>query len=301
MGSDAVMVFHSPAKPPIKENILLKRRSMVFLTGDSRHKWKHEIPKRKTYDVDGKRLKRGIRTSITFRHYPDPTKQIIQPTMKTPIITTPTIITIPKQTIQTQTRADYLFNVAKIAVSYGFVPIPVRGKTPVIPKWQKSRIKPTDPESVARRVKHLVKAKVANNVAILCGKVSNIVVVDIDVAKPSSPNGKKTLSGVEYWNQLVTLKKQMPETFTVRTPSRGYHIYFAWDDRMEILGNSNSLLGQRIDFRTNAGIVNFPGSMNHKTGKLYEIFSGFKNNLPVLNRMPDWLYNFIKMHQQQML
>jgi len=214
-----------------------------------------------------------------------------------------TNITSPTTTT-TKTRAEYLFNIAKIAVSYGFVPIPVRGKIPTIPKWNLTRIDPKDPEKVARRVKHLTETKrsPANNVAILCGEASNIVVFDIDNVVSATSN----INGIRYWNQLITLnnkqnpREPLPETFTVMTPSNGFHVYFQYDERMPVLSNSNGVMGQKIDFRTNGGLVMFPGSKNFTTGKVYAVYSGFKNNRPIIARMPTWLYNFIVMHQQKM-
>ena len=46
----------------------LARRSVAVLTGDSRYKWTHEIPKRKTEPTEtGKRISRKRRVSLTFR------------------------------------------------------------------------------------------------------------------------------------------------------------------------------------------------------------------------------------------
>jgi alkylated DNA repair protein alkB family protein 8 len=47
--------------------IRLPRRSVLILTGESRYLWDHEIKKKKTDRVDGKIVKRGVRTSITVR------------------------------------------------------------------------------------------------------------------------------------------------------------------------------------------------------------------------------------------
>ncbi len=46
---------------------LLKPASIAVLTGDSRWKWTHEIPARKTDKIDGKKIDRENRISITFR------------------------------------------------------------------------------------------------------------------------------------------------------------------------------------------------------------------------------------------
>lgn len=46
----------------------LARRSVAVLTGESRYKWTHEIPKRKTEPAEtGKRISRKRRVSLTFR------------------------------------------------------------------------------------------------------------------------------------------------------------------------------------------------------------------------------------------
>jgi len=47
--------------------VYVPRRSILYLTGDSRHLWKHEIRKRKTDTYDGVRKSRNIRYSLTFR------------------------------------------------------------------------------------------------------------------------------------------------------------------------------------------------------------------------------------------
>lgn len=41
--------------------------SLVVLSGDARYKWTHSIAKRKTDVVQGARVKRGRRVSVTFR------------------------------------------------------------------------------------------------------------------------------------------------------------------------------------------------------------------------------------------
>ncbi len=45
----------------------LKRRSLLIIKGDARYKWMHSISRRKTDNIDGKRIPRGLRISITFR------------------------------------------------------------------------------------------------------------------------------------------------------------------------------------------------------------------------------------------
>lgn len=62
------MVFRLPGSK-IRIEKELERGSIAVLTGDSRYKWTHEIPKRKyeRVGVEGSRLLRGRRISLTFR------------------------------------------------------------------------------------------------------------------------------------------------------------------------------------------------------------------------------------------
>jgi len=45
----------------------LEPRSLVVMTGEARYAWKHAIPPRKTDLLDGRRIARGRRVSLTFR------------------------------------------------------------------------------------------------------------------------------------------------------------------------------------------------------------------------------------------
>ena len=67
LGSDTIMKFRRGNKDV---DVLLPRRSIVFLLGASRYYWSHEISRNVSYRYGGKIHENGIRTSITFRHYP---------------------------------------------------------------------------------------------------------------------------------------------------------------------------------------------------------------------------------------
>lgn len=60
LGSDTVFQME---KDGVKHNIIVPRRSLLVMTGDSRYKWKHHIPPRKK--DDGK--ERQTRISLTYR------------------------------------------------------------------------------------------------------------------------------------------------------------------------------------------------------------------------------------------
>lgn len=46
---------------------LLEPRSLLAFSGEARYKWQHAIPQRKTDIVDGQKIIRGRRISLTFR------------------------------------------------------------------------------------------------------------------------------------------------------------------------------------------------------------------------------------------
>ena len=64
LNSPCVMEF---SKDNQKVPILLEPRSVVVLSGDARYQWKHSIPQRKTDAINGLRVSRERRLSLTFR------------------------------------------------------------------------------------------------------------------------------------------------------------------------------------------------------------------------------------------
>lgn len=50
-----------------EKSLYLERRSLLVLTGEARYEWRHSIAARKTDTVDGVRMARGRRLSLTFR------------------------------------------------------------------------------------------------------------------------------------------------------------------------------------------------------------------------------------------
>ncbi len=64
LGSDVMMQFSSDEE---KHDIFLERNSLIILSGEARYKWKHAIPSRKSDIVDGVKLGRHRRVSVTFR------------------------------------------------------------------------------------------------------------------------------------------------------------------------------------------------------------------------------------------
>jgi len=66
LGSDCVMEF-THVKTQTKIQLLLERRSLLLLTGESRYDWKHGINAVKTDTINGLKIHRQRRVSFTFR------------------------------------------------------------------------------------------------------------------------------------------------------------------------------------------------------------------------------------------
>lgn len=64
LGSGAMMQFVNGQE---KHDLYLKPRSLIILSGPARYEWTHAIPARKSDVVDGFKIERGRRISVTFR------------------------------------------------------------------------------------------------------------------------------------------------------------------------------------------------------------------------------------------
>lgn len=113
------------------------------------------------------------------------------------------------------------------------------------------------------------------NVGILTGKINNIVVIDIDVYKFNKDNlFQKELGGVDFIKSF--------NTFTVKTPRGGYHLYFDYDE--EIYTTTNSEI--QIDIRNNGGFAVKYGSIIDN--KMYKIIVNSEiKKMP--NDFKEWL------------
>jgi len=79
-------------------------------------------------------------------------------------------------------------------------------------------------------------------IAIACGIISGIVVVDVDTKK----------LGLESFDRLTS--GEHINTPTARTPSGGLHLFFKYPDGI-VIGNSVSRVGSGIDIRSSDGYV----------------------------------------------
>jgi len=66
LGSKCVMTFDEPSTGA-SVDVLVEPGALMVMTGDARYVWRHSIAARKSDVVDGRRIERGRRVSLTFR------------------------------------------------------------------------------------------------------------------------------------------------------------------------------------------------------------------------------------------
>ena len=190
-------------------------------------------------------------------------------------------------TTEQETERYSLTQLAKLAIDFGFVPIPLKGKRPYLPRWQQ-----TTNQTSLRKIKDGEKTGTADNIGILTGKPSGVVVVDVDVNK----------GGLDFWEELIS-KNRLPKTFTLETGSGGLHYYFAYDETTQDLRNATAAIKKKgIDVKTTGGQVVFAGSIHPETGVMYDIIDGIDEETqePIIAPMPSWLLQLLTSNQKEL-
>ena len=118
-------------------------------------------------------------------------------------------------------------------------------KEPVRERWTRAQQHRTSPE----RLLLALAAQPDANLAIVCGEISNIVVVDLDSA-----------------DAVTWARRSLPETPIKTRTARGEHWFFRWPGPVK---NQRRLRGADADIKADGGYVVAPGSL-HPTGVVYE-------------------------------
>lgn len=100
-------------------------------------------------------------------------------------------------------------------------PLVPGGNTPAVKGWQERAT--TDPSRIERCWTPSASNTGTWNIGIACGP-SGLLVVDLDVAKDDETGFGET--GVEGLTHLAAQHGEIPDTYTVVTPSGGRHLYF---------------------------------------------------------------------------
>jgi hypothetical protein len=112
------------------------------------------------------------------------------------------------------------------------------------------------------------------NIALRCGKESDVIVIDFDPRAGSD----QTVRG------LRDKSKTFPFTVTSMTPRGGQHLYYAYDPRVATSGANK--LGQGVDVKSNGNYIVLPPSYWSEAGTGYKWVFGPKG--PRLPKLPVW-------------
>jgi len=155
------------------------------------------------------------------------------------------------------------------------IPVEPRGKRPVI-AWLEYQQRSADEDQARQWFETTRNA----NVAIVTGRVSGLVVLDIDIAH----RGDESLKALEREHGAV------PGTVEAVTGSRGRHFYFSHPGG---LVRNRAGLVRGIDLRGDGGCVVAPPSV-HRSGKRYVWKKGHAPGEAALSPMPPWLLDLVR-------
>lgn len=158
--------------------------------------------------------------------------------------------------ITTQSQA-----LAYHANGYNVLPVG-QDKRPIVKSWKKWQTENQTDEEVLSLFQN------NPNVAIITGEISGITVIDID-AKGNSTQAQEML-------------KKFPMTYTVKTPSGGFHLYYLYAKGFTVSANAYPEY-PNVDIRGDQGYVVAPPS--ELTNGKYEII----NNMPPVD-FPAYLF-----------
>ncbi|MFF7332720.1 bifunctional DNA primase/polymerase [Streptomyces sp. NPDC008150] len=121
------------------------------------------------------------------------------------------------------------------------------------------------------------------NVGIACGP-SRLLVIDLDAPKD---NSSTDAHGATTFKALCERAgHSVPDTYRVRTASRGEHLYFIAPDRVR-LANTAGTVGELVDTRAAGGYVVAAGSLT--PAGMYESLCG-----PRTAPVPGWLLSILQ-------
>lgn len=169
---------------------------------------------------------------------------------------------------QSRCGPDWALHYAFELRDRGLNPIPMNGKVPAV-RWSEYQHRLVE-YSQLRDWFHPDRQN-NFNVGICCGRVSGIVVVDVD-------------EDASFW------RSNRPSTpLEVRSGGGGHHFYYRHPMDKPI-GNRTRVLHRAIDLRADGGVIVSGGSI-HPSGRPYEFVTRLEevnmNDLPVFD--PSWI------------
>ena len=140
----------------------------------------------------------------------------------------------------------YAFHYASQYRDRGYSVIPLTGKVPAI-AWGKYQHHPPPLSTIATWFGE--RSNQQYNVGIVTGRISNLVVVDLD----------------DHDAETMWLREKPASPLMVRTGSGCLHVYYR--QPVETVRNRVGVLGHKIDIRAEGGLVVAPPSKHPNTGK----------------------------------
>jgi hypothetical protein len=163
------------------------------------------------------------------------------------------------------------------ALGLSVFPLWPKSKNPSIQKWEPYQFERA-PES---QIKRWWDSHPDWNIAVACGPVSGVLVVDVDGDK-----GAATLA------QLQHDHGSLPPTWRSRT-GKGEHIWFKYPDGLDVTNARGQLKGSGIDIRGDGGYVVAPGSL-HQSGTQYDWQDDCHPEYTALAEAPGWFIELLK-------
>lgn len=142
-------------------------------------------------------------------------------------------------------------------------------KKPASVKWLKYRDQRVEKSQVFKQWRPFLKDEPAIGYAVICGEISNLFVVDVDTK--------------EAEEKVLELMGDL-ETYTVQTPSGGYHYYFQHTEGFQ---NGASIGIKGLDVRTYGGYVVGHGG-SYPDGRPYVLNKDIE-----IKRIPEALKQYI--------
>jgi P4 family phage/plasmid primase-like protien len=123
-----------------------------------------------------------------------------------------------------------------------------------------------------------------NGLAILTGKINNIIVIDID--------------NVEHWKQLLKEQHQKePKTVKAISGSGGFHYYFKYDPALENITSKDHCFGKDydIDIKTNGGCVIAPPTSYYNNNLDTQVEYKWEKSIfdAELLEVPNWIVELL--------
>jgi len=170
-------------------------------------------------------------------------------------------------------KPKWQFDAASTYNDMGFSVIPLIGKRPAIPSW----LEFTERRASTSQLREWFQSEECPfNIGIVCGKVSRIVVADLDTAEDAT-----------WW-----LSHHPDSPLMVHTGrSGGLHVYYR--SRAQELGNRSKMFSRSIDLKSERGYVVAPPSVHPETGIEYawsrpQVFENYSwDDIPPFD--PAWL------------